>query len=115
MKSTIVKFKKHIILIAISILFFIASIISVMPIMAHASEGSENPQNEQIYEQLTTSDVLSGLDMTIDEYFSNIKSEYYVQTTNSANPYERIYEHTEHISKIIPIDLFKEICEEHYF
>ena len=114
MKSTIVKFKKHIILIAISILFFIASIISVMPIMAHASEGSENSQNEQIYEQLTTSDVLSGLDMTIDEYFSNIKSEYYVQTTNSANPYERIYEHTEHISKIIPIDLFKEICEEHY-
>lgn len=86
---------------------------AVLPVTANA-ETTEITSNEEVYKELTDDDQLAGLDITLDDYINNMKSEYYNQTSGTGDTYQRIHEHTDHLSRIIPIDLFKEPNTTYY-
>lgn len=106
MKKDLCTIRKFITVLA-AVTMLLATVL-FMQVSVNANAETVNvTQNEEIYRELTNNDQLFGLDFTLDEYIANMRSEYYNQTMSEGDTYQRIYEHTAHMSKIIPIDLFK--------
>lgn len=106
--------RKNCVVGIITVFLLILILMNVLPADVKAEAKSEITSNEVTYKELTDDDQLSGLDITLDDYINNMKSDYYIQTSSTGNTYQRIYEHTDHMSKIIPIDLFKEPNTTYY-
>lgn len=106
--------RKNCVVGIITVFLLILILMNVLPANVKAEAKSEIASNEVTYKELTDDDQLSGLDITLDDYINNMKSDYYIQTSSTGNTYQRIYEHTDHMSKIIPIDLFKEPNTTYY-
>ena len=71
--------------------------------------------DEALYAQFTDSDQLEGISgMDVDTYIERMRKGYYYDTGTLFPNKTRLPEHTEHLIKIIPEELFREICEVKY-
>ena len=114
MKKDLCITKKYCAIGIMAVVLFVLFLLAALPVKVNAEANTGIISNETTYKELTDDDQLSGLDVTLDDYIDNMKSDYYIQTSGTGDTYQRIYEHTDHMSKIIPIDLFKEPNTTYY-
>ena len=114
MKKTVCVAKKNCLVCMVAMVLITILFIAVVPIGAKAETNDEIISYEALFEEFTNSDQLTGLAMTLDDYIENMENEYYYETV-STDRYQRVREHTEHLRKIIPIELFKELDTTYYY
>ena len=76
MKKDLSITKRYCVICIMAVVLIIAFLLAVLPVNANA-ETTEITSNEEVYKELTDDDQLSGLDVTLDDYINNMKSEYY--------------------------------------
>lgn len=108
MKKELYIQKKFYAVFMMFVLLLVAIFLAIYPINAKAEAKTDSSTlNDTIYKELTEDDLLSGLNVTVDDYIANIESGYYIRF--NGEEYDRLPEHNEHLNKVIPLELFKEM------
>lgn len=75
--------KKFLVVLALTVVFVLCLVNVSSSVCIKAENNNAITSNEEVYRELTSSDNLEGLEIKIDDYFNNIKNDYYKLLKNS--------------------------------